>query len=74
MGGGRPASEGDCAAAEDVAEDGEGHTPQSVARVLVLSPYTVQTRIKHIYAKIGIHHRAEPMDYVNLKRTSFDEA
>lgn len=53
---------------------GQGHTTQSLARVLVLSPYTVQTHIKHIYAKIGIHRRAELMDYVNLKRTSFDEA
>lgn len=53
---------------------GQGHTTQSLARILVLSPYTVQTHIKHIYGKIGIHRRAELMDYVNLKRTSFDEA
>lgn len=51
----------------------QGHTTQSLARALVLSPYTVQTHIKHIYAKIGIHRRAELLDYVNLKRTSFDE-
>lgn len=52
---------------------GQGYTTQSLARALVLSPYTVQTHIKHIYAKTGIHRRSELMDYVNLGRTSFDE-
>lgn len=52
---------------------GQGYTTQSVARSLVLSPYTVQTHIKHIYTKVGIHRRGELMDYINLGRTSFDE-
>lgn len=52
---------------------GQGYTTQSVARSLVLSPYTVQTHIKHIYAKTGIHRRSELMDYVNLKRTTYHE-
>lgn len=51
---------------------GQGYTTQSLARSLVLSPYTVQTHIKHIYAKTGIHRRSELMDYINLGRTSFD--
>ena len=52
---------------------GQGHSTQSLAKVLALSPYTVQTHIKHIYAKIGIHRRAELIDYVNLQRTSLDQ-
>lgn len=32
---------------------------------LVISPYTVNTHVRHVYEKIGIHKRSELIDYIN---------
>lgn len=52
---------------------GQGHTPQSIAKLMVISPLTVQTHIKHIYQKMGIHSRSELLDYINLQKTAFTD-
>ncbi len=44
---------------------GRGYTASAVAEKLVISPYTVNTHIQHIYAKLGIHKRAELIAYLN---------
>jgi LuxR family transcriptional regulator, maltose regulon positive regulatory protein len=36
-------------------------TPES-ARELTVSPNTVRTHIRHVYAKFGTHHRAETVE------------
>jgi LuxR family maltose regulon positive regulatory protein len=33
-----------------------------IARELSLSPNTVKTHMRHLYAKFGTHHRAEAVD------------
>jgi Bacterial regulatory proteins, luxR family len=33
-----------------------------IARELSVSPNTVKTHIRHLYAKFGTHHRAEAVD------------
>jgi DNA-binding CsgD family transcriptional regulator len=33
-----------------------------IARELSVSPNTVKTHIRHLYAKLGTHHRAEAVD------------
>ena len=35
----------------------------------MISPNTVNTHIKHIYDKTSIHHRAELIDYVNMRNS-----
>ena len=50
---------------------GQGHTAQSIAKRMVISPLTVQTHIKHIYQKMDIHSRTELLDYINLQKTEF---
>ena len=40
----------------------------AVAKKLVVSPYTVQTHVQHIYRKMQVHKRSELMDYLNLHR------
>ncbi len=47
---------------------GQGYTASAVAEKLVISPYTVNTHIQHIYGKLGIHKRSELIGY--LHRTS----
>lgn len=42
-----------------------GITTDNVAKKLVISPYTVNTHIRHVYEKIGIHKRSELIDYIN---------
>lgn len=42
-----------------------GFTADNVAKKLVISPYTVNTHIRHVYEKIGIHKRSELIDYIN---------
>lgn len=44
---------------------GRGYTASAVAEKLVISPYTVNTHVQHIYAKLGIHKRAELIAYLN---------
>ena len=44
-----------------------GYNTERVARKLVISNYTVQTHIQHIYTKTGIHRRSELIDYLNKR-------
>ena len=46
-----------------------GHTADSIAKKLVISPYTVNTHIRHIYEKMQIHKRAELLNYINMRRS-----
>lgn len=39
-----------------------------IASKLVISPYTVQTHVQHIYRKLQVHRRSELLDYINLRR------
>lgn len=48
-----------------------GHTADSIAKKLVISPYTVNTHIRHIYEKMQIHKRAELLNYINMRRSDF---
>lgn len=43
---------------------GHGYTATAVAEKLVISPYTVNSHIQHIYRKLGIHKRAELINYL----------
>jgi nucleotide-binding universal stress UspA family protein/MFS family permease/DNA-binding CsgD family transcriptional regulator len=38
-----------------------------IARELSVSPNTVKTHIRHLYAKLGTHHRAEAVDLAGLE-------
>jgi DNA-binding CsgD family transcriptional regulator len=42
----------------------QGYTASVVAEKLVISPYTVNTHIQHIYGKLGIHKRSELIGYL----------
>jgi DNA-binding CsgD family transcriptional regulator len=44
---------------------GHGYTASAVAERLVISPYTVNTHIQHIYRKLGIHKRSELIGYLH---------
>ncbi len=46
-----------------------GYTVDSLAKKLVISPYTAQTHIRHIYSKMQIHKRSELLDYINMHRS-----
>lgn len=48
-----------------------GHTTSSMADKLVISPYTVNTHIRHIYDKMQIHKRSELLNYLNMQRSDF---
>jgi DNA-binding CsgD family transcriptional regulator len=45
-----------------------GYTSATVAQKLVISPYTVNTHIQHIYEKMQIHKRSELLNYLNMQR------
>ena len=45
-----------------------GNTVNSIANKLVISPHTVNTHIRHIYDKVGIHKRGELLEYINMKK------
>lgn len=47
-----------------------GYTVDNISNKLVISPYTTQTHIRHIYAKMNIHKRSELLDYINMHRDS----
>ena len=49
----------------------QGHTTNSMAEKLVISPYTVNTHIRHIYDKMQIHKRSELLNYLNMQRSDF---
>ncbi len=44
---------------------GYGYTATAVAEKLVISAYTVNTHIQHIYRKLGIHKRSELISYLH---------
>lgn len=44
---------------------GKGYTATAVAEKLVISPYTVNTHVQHIYRKLGIHKRSELISYLH---------
>lgn len=48
-----------------------GHTANTIATKLVISPYTVNTHIRHIYEKMHIHKRSELLNYINMQRSDF---
>lgn len=48
-----------------------GYTTNSMADKLVISPYTVNTHIRHIYEKMQIHKRSELLNYLNMQRSDF---
>ncbi len=50
---------------EIVALVGRGYSANAVADKLVISPHTVNTHVQHIYAKLGIHKRAELIAYLH---------
>ena len=37
-------------------------TTPEIARELTVSPNTVRTHVRHMYAKFGTHHRAETVE------------
>lgn len=45
-----------------------GNTVNNIATKLVISPHTVNTHIRHIYDKAGIHKRSELLEYINMKK------
>lgn len=45
-----------------------GNTVNIIANKLVISPHTVNTHIRHIYDKVGIHKRGELLEYINMKK------
>lgn len=51
-----------------------GFTTDNVAKKLVVSPYTVNTHIRHVYEKVGIHKRSELIDYINRTGSDDDKA
>ncbi len=48
-----------------------GYTTSNMAAKLVISPYTVNTHIRHIYEKMEIHKRSELLNYLNMQRSDF---
>lgn len=42
-----------------------GFTTDNVAKSSSFPPYTVNTHVRHVYEKIGIHKRSELIDYIN---------
>ena len=48
-----------------------GYTTSTISTKLVISPYTVNTHIRHIYEKMQIHKRSELLNYINLQRSDF---
>jgi len=43
----------------------EGHNVENVADLLYLSPNTIKNHIKSVYLKLGIHEKAEFIDYAH---------
>ena len=48
-----------------------GYTTNNIAERLVISPYTVNTHVRHIYEKMQIHKRSELLNYLNMQRSDF---
>lgn len=48
-----------------------GYATNTISVKLVISPYTVNTHIRHIYDKMQIHKRSELLNYLNMQRSDF---
>jgi len=48
-----------------------GHRAESIAKKLVISPYTVNTHIRHIYEKTQINKRSDLLNYINMQRSDY---
>lgn len=48
-----------------------GYTAENIANKLVISPYTVNTHIRHTYEKMSIHKRSELLNYINMHKTDY---
>ncbi|MEG0376426.1 MAG: helix-turn-helix transcriptional regulator [Raoultibacter sp.] len=46
-----------------------GFTADNIAKKLVISPYTVNTHIRHTYEKMAIHKRSELINYITMQNT-----
>lgn len=46
-----------------------GYTIDGISKKFGHFPYTTQTHVRHIYAKMNIHKRGELLDYLNMNRT-----
>lgn len=46
----------------------KGNTANGIANKLFISPNTVNTHIRHIYDKVGIHKRSELLEYLNMRK------
>jgi DNA-binding CsgD family transcriptional regulator len=43
-----------------------GYSSSTIAERLVISPYTVNTHIQHIYEKMQLHKRSELLNYIDM--------
>ena len=50
----------------------KGYSVDSISKKLVISPYTTQTHVRHIYSKMNVHKRSELLDYINMHRGEKD--
>ncbi|MEG0070327.1 MAG: helix-turn-helix transcriptional regulator [Raoultibacter sp.] len=48
-----------------------GYSTDGIAKKLVISPYTVNTHIRHTYEKMQIHKRADLLNYINMQRSDY---
>lgn len=46
----------------------KGNTANGIANKLFISPNTVNTHIRHIYDKVGIHKRSEFLEYLDMRK------
>ena len=46
-----------------------GYTVDNISKKLVISPYTTQTHVRHIYSKMHVYKRSELLDYINMHRS-----
>ena len=46
----------------------KGNTANNIAQKLYISPHTVNTHIRHIYEKVGIHKKGELLEYINMRK------
>lgn len=46
----------------------KGNTANGITSKLYISPHTVNTHLRHIYDKVGIHKRSELLEYLNMRK------
>jgi len=52
----------------------KGYAADTIAKRLVISTYTVQTHVQHIYTKMGIHKRSELLEYISIQSIAPDRS